>query len=58
MRHDKITPYPIPNFATLPIVGAVAGAFWGVPNTIRSQVEALLPADMKTSFAVICKGLV
>lgn len=40
------------------ITGAVAGAFWGVPGAIRSQVETLLPADMKASLAAICEALV
>ena len=40
------------------ITGAVAGAFWDVPAAIRSQVEALLPADMKTSLSAICGYLV
>lgn len=39
------------------IAGAVASAFWGTPAAIRSQVEALLPADMKTSLAAICETL-
>lgn len=39
------------------ITGAVASAFWGVPAEIRGQVEALLPADMKTSLATICASL-
>lgn len=40
------------------ITGAVASAFWGVPDTIRSQVEALLPADIKTSLGTVCEALV
>ena len=39
------------------IAGAVAGAFWGVPDSIRIQVEALLPADMKTELVQICDAL-
>ena len=39
------------------ITGAVASAFWGVPDAIRSQVDALLPADMKTALAQICEAL-